>query len=522
MAELWLARQRGHGGIERMVVLKRALPHNAADPEFQQMFLREARISASLDHPNIASVYDSGVTPDGRSYLAMEYVHGVDLHELLRAQAGVPIPLQHALTIATGLCAALDYVHARCDLDGRHLGLVHRDVSPSNVLLSFDGAIKLTDFGVARADAASLATRSGAVKGKLAYMAPEQARGLSLDPRADLYSLGVILYEMTVGQRPFGRTQDVALLYRLLEEAPPPPITLVPGFPPELSSLISCLLSRDRSARYTQASQVRAELETFAANNRLVLSGPRLGEHVTEHCGVRPMPSTSIPGIASAPTEGLDKVQSVITRAPLAPPRKPMLPWLLVGAAVAGVTLGVLALAIPQWSQTPAPSSDPAPAVLPSLDDAPAVGASPSALPQDPHTADASPAVDPPPDVDLSPAADSLPDPDPPRGAAPSRTADSGAPDSRPAADPSPADPSPAADPSPDTDTSSDTDASPEALEPSQSDSSADRGTTDEQGTDDIGEDPIPPEPAPASKKKRRGKKKRPPKRSLDSPLPFG
>lgn len=315
MGEIWLARQSGHGGVERRVVLKRALPGHAADPDYQDMFLREARIAASLEHPNVARVYDSGIAPDGRSYLAMEYVHGVDLRALLRAHGGRALPSHHAVTVATGLAAALGYVHARADLDGRHLGLVHRDVSPGNVLLSYDGAIKLTDFGVARADAASLATQSGAVKGKLAYMAPEQARGEALDPRADLYALGVVLFEMLVGRRPFGRTQDVALLYRLLEEDAPDPATLRPTLPPALGAIVRRLLARDKEARFDNAAEVRDTLEQVAAAQGWVLSPPRLGTYAQERCGRR-----ELPALVPTMSEGLDKVQSV-SRQSLPPSR---------------------------------------------------------------------------------------------------------------------------------------------------------------------------------------------------------
>lgn len=334
MGELWLARQRGHGGLERRVVLKRALPGHAADPEFQDMFIREARIAASLDHPNVARVYDSGVTPQGRSFLAMEYVQGADLRELLRSHRGRPLPLHHAVTIGAALAAGLDYVHARDDLDGRHLGLVHRDVSPGNILLSYDGAIKITDFGVARADAESLATRSGAVKGKLAYMAPEQARGEDLDPRADLYALGVILFEMVIGHRPFGRTKDVALLYRLLEEDAPRAGVLRPDLPPPLAELIDRLLARDKDRRFDRASEVRDALEQLCASSGWVLSGPRLGRYVEERCGRSELPEPS--RIAS---EGLDKVQSVVAQGPRTASRGPV--WLGLAAAALVLLGGV-------------------------------------------------------------------------------------------------------------------------------------------------------------------------------------
>ncbi|MEM6292147.1 MAG: serine/threonine-protein kinase [Myxococcota bacterium] len=403
MAELWLARQRGVGGLQKQVVLKRALPEHAADPEYQQMFLREARIAASLDHPNVARVYDSGVAADGRSFLAMEHVAGVDLRALLRAHRGEPLPLSITLTIAVGLSQGLSYVHSRRDLDGRHLGLVHRDVSPSNVLLSYDGAVKLTDFGVARADVESLATRSGAIKGKLAYMAPEQARGEGLDPRADLFALGVILFEMLVGRRPFGPMQDVALLYRILEEDAPAPTDLRPDVPSALSDVVVGLLARDRDARTADAATVRAALEAFAGTSGQVLSGARLGEYVAQRCA----PTT--PSLIAAPavTEGLEKVQSVVTAPDTAPPRRRQ--WGLA-AAVAG-TLGVgLMGAGWSWSQR----AEPAPAESSGTEVAP----EPAAPPEPEHK----PETEPPPEPErdaveilepTAPAADSPTEPRP-------------------------------------------------------------------------------------------------------------
>lgn len=378
MGELWLARQRGHGGLERRVVLKRALPGHAADPEFQAMFLREARIAASLDHPNVARVYDSGVTPEGRSFLAMEYVHGADLRMLLRSHGTRPLPLHHALTVGAGLAAGLDYVHARDDLDGRHLGLVHRDVSPGNVLLSYDGAIKLTDFGVARADAESLATRSGAVKGKLAYMAPEQARGEDLDPRADLYALGVILFEMTIGHRPFGRTKDVALLYRLLEEDAPRAGTLRPDLPPALAEIIDRLLARDKDRRFARAADVRDALEQVSASQGWVLSGPRLGRYVEERCGRRELPEP-----APLASEGLDKVQSVVTGGSPTPSRAAA--WLGLAGAVS-VLLGGASWAVTRPVST---SARPLLSALPPIRQAPpAPTLEPAANPSEPVPAE--------------------------------------------------------------------------------------------------------------------------------------
>ncbi len=199
MAEIYLARVRGHAGFEKLVVLKRILPHIAEDPAFVKMFLDEARLAATLQHPNIADVYDVG--SEGKFYFfTMEYIHGADARTV-RLQAhrkSQPIPLMNALAIVHGTASALAYAHDKRGPDGP-LGLVHRDVSSSNILVSFDGAVKLVDFGIARATSRESKTRTGTLKGKIPYMSPEQCQNQPLDRRSDLFSLGVVLYELTVG-----------------------------------------------------------------------------------------------------------------------------------------------------------------------------------------------------------------------------------------------------------------------------------------------------------------------------------
>ncbi len=319
MAELMLAERAITPGFRKQVVLKRVLPVHAADPSFTRMFLREARIAASLDHPNVVQVYDSG-SSDGRTFLAMEYVHGVDLRQLIaavRAREQVLL-LPHLLTIMVGLCAGLHYVHERRSQHGEPLGLVHRDVSPSNVLISEEGAVKLTDFGVAAATAHSIATRSGSIKGKLAYMAPEQARGEPVDRRADLFGLGAVLYELSTGARPFVAANDAALLYRVLEADPIAPGECVPGYPPQLEAIVLRALAKDPDARQPTAQVLQLQLEEFALEHGLPLSPTRLGHYVVQVCGARPMPSPSTTQVAGAGVPAtmadLDGVESQITR----------------------------------------------------------------------------------------------------------------------------------------------------------------------------------------------------------------
>jgi serine/threonine-protein kinase len=195
MAELYLARTMGLEGFEKLVVLKRILPQYVGNSSFVNMFLNEARLVATLHHPNIAQVFD--IDQDGADYFfSMEYVHGQDLGHLVASahESGVPLSLDASLTLVAGLCAGLHYAHEKVGPDSRPLNVVHRDVSPSNVLVSYDGAVKLVDFGIARAGSNPATTRGG-LKGKIAYMSPEQCRGkATLDRRSDVFSIGTILY----------------------------------------------------------------------------------------------------------------------------------------------------------------------------------------------------------------------------------------------------------------------------------------------------------------------------------------
>src|SRR5262245_42270613 len=206
MAEIYVARTAGIEGFEKEVIVKRILPHLAADPEFVQMFLDEARLAATLHHPNIVQVYDIGRDEEHGYFFSMERVHGHDLGRVLAAAADRKrgLALEHALSIVAGLAAGLHYAHEQ--------GIVHRDVSPSNVLVTYDGCVKVVDFGVAKAMANRSKTRDGAIKGKVSYMSPEQWRGLTVDRRSDVFALGILLFELTTGKRLFKGDNDFAVL----------------------------------------------------------------------------------------------------------------------------------------------------------------------------------------------------------------------------------------------------------------------------------------------------------------------
>src|SRR5438045_6795548 len=239
MAEIFLASQRGAEGFERPVVLKRILQALVADPQFRNMLIDEAHVAMSLNHSNIAQVLDLGHAR-GRYFLVLEFVDGWDLNFLLQrvAAASFPIPPQLALYISAEVCRALSYAHAKTR-DGKALGIVHRDISPHNVLISDQGEVKLTDFGIAKALGRRERTGAGIIKGKLAFMSPEQASGAVLDGRSDLFSIGTMLYLMAVGRRPFEAPTDLEGILRVRQCNFPPPESIKPDLLPQLAQVIN-------------------------------------------------------------------------------------------------------------------------------------------------------------------------------------------------------------------------------------------------------------------------------------------
>jgi serine/threonine-protein kinase len=273
MAEIFLARQWGEGGFFRDVVIKRLFPHLAEHERQLRMFQDEARLLSQLAHPNIPQVYDVG-RADGYWYLAMEYVEGHTVADLWRlgAKAGQVMPTNVALAILVQACEALHHAHERKDRAGRPLRIVHRDVTPHNLMLTRDGVAKLMDFGVA-ATSARKDTEAGAVRGTFSYMAPEQVRGKPLDKRADVFALGVVLYELTTGTRLF-RGSDVQIMTQVVEQDAPAPSSRVPGYPADLEEIVLTALQRDRSKRLPSAAHLAMYLEELAMRNGLLI-GPR-------------------------------------------------------------------------------------------------------------------------------------------------------------------------------------------------------------------------------------------------------
>jgi serine/threonine protein kinase len=293
MAEVHLARAEGLSGFEKVVALKVIHGHLVDDPMHVELLLKEARIAATLDHPSIVQVFDVGVET-GEYYLTMEYVHGVDARQILRALSGrARMPILHALLVVHEVAAALHYAHTRRDPQGRPLGIVHRDVSPSNVIIAFDGAVKLTDFGIAKVTAHTSHTTTGTLKGKFGYMSPEQSMQQEVDARSDVFALGVLLYELTTGRRAFAGESAFATMNAVIEGHYTPPQELVPDYPASLAAIVERALAVDREARYDSADALRIEIDALARELGGPATLPELGRWVGDLFEWPAMPDVS-------------------------------------------------------------------------------------------------------------------------------------------------------------------------------------------------------------------------------------
>jgi serine/threonine-protein kinase len=283
MAQIYLARQAGLEGFEKLVVVKRILPHLAENEDFITMFLDEARIAARLNHPNIVQIFDLGAQDD-TFFIAMEYIHGEDVRRVWKQaeRLGSNIPLPLILRMIIEACNGLDYAHKKADQSGRPLNIVHRDISPQNILVSFEGHVKVVDFGIAKAADQATVTKSGVLKGKYSYMSPEQAGGEPLDCRTDTFALGVVLYELLTGSRLFKRSNDIQTLNAVMECKVDPPSMLSGRSPPELDAIVMKALAKKREDRYAEARLLGAALEEFLLSRKLPSSTAHLAAYLQE------------------------------------------------------------------------------------------------------------------------------------------------------------------------------------------------------------------------------------------------
>jgi serine/threonine protein kinase len=288
MAEIYLARHKTELGPARRCVVKQILPHFASDPAFSEMLVHEAKLAARLSHANVVQVFDLGREGE-RLFIAMEYVEGFDLNDVLRrcSEAKVPLPFELGVHVVCEALKGLDYAHRRTDDESKPLGLVHRDVSPSNLLVSFEGEVKVCDFGIARANDVIGAVNPGsaahelgeALKGKAGYMSPEHARGEAIDARADVFAAGIVLWELAAGRRMYkiGEGRE-----SLLEQARRANVPELPrnGLPAEdkLRRIVAKALAPQPHARYPSAAAMQRDLDNYAMTAKLMTSPLELGE----------------------------------------------------------------------------------------------------------------------------------------------------------------------------------------------------------------------------------------------------
>ena len=300
MAEIWLAEQAGPGGFNKELVIKRILSHFADDEQFTRMFLDEARLAAQLSHPKIAQIYELGEI-DGEYFIAMEYIQGIDLDVLLKMamEQGAPMPVGIVAKIMMDVLEALDYAHGFTDRTGQPYNLVHRDVSPHNVLISNDGIVKLCDFGVAKAKANQTRTQPGAVKGKFAYMAPEQIQNAhEVDRRADVFAAGILFYELLTGKKPFG--DELAAVNNIIAQRHPDPRSLREDIPPGIVAIVDRALEKRPEDRYPDAHSMMREIQNFVRNGGDFVGDRELSRYVREMQGL-PVTRHSQPAV---PVEG--------------------------------------------------------------------------------------------------------------------------------------------------------------------------------------------------------------------------
>jgi len=269
MAELYRAMMTGAEGFEKLIAIKKLLSHLTVQENLVNAFIEEAKLAALLQHQNIVQIYDFG-SMTGDYFIAMEHLFGKDLRVITEksAEKGLPLPLEYALYIASRVCAGLDYAHNFKDLEGKRLNIIHRDISPPNIFITYEGDVKIVDFGIAKAASQNTATIEGVIKGKVSYMSPEQASGGSIDQRSDIFSTGILLHEMLTGERVF-EGEPLKILPKVREAEFEPLEKLVKDLPPRLYEILRCALAKDRNQRYQSSGEMLSDLEDCMHENDL-------------------------------------------------------------------------------------------------------------------------------------------------------------------------------------------------------------------------------------------------------------
>ncbi|QSQ27908.1 protein kinase [Pyxidicoccus parkwayensis] len=324
MAEVFLAKAAGPMGFEKTLVLKRILPHLAEDPAFVEMFLGEAKLAAQLEHPNVVQIFDFGEA-EGSFFLAMELIDGPTLRKLVKRAQEVPLPPTLCAKLVALSAEGLAYAHDfRDPATGELLGLIHRDVSPDNILVSRQGAVKVVDFGIAKVAGQSHRTQTGVVKGKVAYMPPEQLQTKPLDRRVDVYALGVVLYELLTGRRPFDAMTDVNVMQAILFDPFIPVTARRPDVPVALQQVLDKALAKDREKRYPDCRALQADLERFLMSTGESVGAYQISQFIAQwmaDTGATPVGMT--PAVAGRAQTG-PKPVTVAPRSMVAPPEPPV------------------------------------------------------------------------------------------------------------------------------------------------------------------------------------------------------
>jgi serine/threonine-protein kinase len=356
MAEIWLAES-----AKGIAVIKVILPERARDKTFVQMFLDEARVAATLHHPHIAALYEVG--RDGETYFhAIEYVHGQNARAMVERSLfqGTSVPLAVTVGIGCAVAAALHYAHERKGATGEALDIVHRDVTPSNIMVGWDGGVKLVDFGVAQAARRAARTRTGVVKGKLAYMSPEQCRGKKVDRRADVFALGVTLYELSTQRRAFRSGSDYQTMERIVRGDLPRPSALLKDYPPALEDIVLRAIATDVAARYQTAAELGAALAAFRVEHGVDEAKPAIAGFMRRLFGEPKTPEEDAAAAAAAeeaPAEppaadGPDVEDTGSTAAPADLPAAPPAPVVVMTGPMPVVSAPGLTAAIAVASTT--------------------------------------------------------------------------------------------------------------------------------------------------------------------------
>jgi eukaryotic-like serine/threonine-protein kinase len=303
MAEVYLAKAAGPRGFEKTLVVKCILPHLAQEPSFVEMFLSEAKLAAQLSHTHVVQIFDFGEA-DGSYFLAMEYIDGPSLRTLIKRAAAQNLPLDPSVCarLVSQACEGLAFAHDFVDpVTEQPLALIHRDVSPDNLLLSRQGSVKVVDFGIAKATGQTHRTESGVIKGKLAYMPPEQLRAKNLDRRVDVYGLGVVLYELLTFHKPYGAASDVALMHAILYGVPTPAAHHRPDLPVALQRILARAIAKDREQRYPDCHSLQADLEDFILSGGRPVTGQQVAQLIQRATSTH-LPALNLPpGVPPSP-----------------------------------------------------------------------------------------------------------------------------------------------------------------------------------------------------------------------------